>query len=146
MRRRQGRYSPEGYFYDARDLDAFVRLLLQPLGPDGDRRFAPQSFDLLKDRAVIPQFETAPADAILIVDGTFLQRPDLQRRFDFVVFLDVPEVVARDRATTRDATIVGTLSEAQRLYDLRYAPAFRLYEAIVDPVQSADHVVEYANG
>ncbi len=29
----RGRYSPEGYYFDARDLDAIRALLLNPLGP-----------------------------------------------------------------------------------------------------------------
>src|ERR1700731_1940344 len=32
----RGRYSPEGYYYDARDLAAVMTLLLEPLGPEGD--------------------------------------------------------------------------------------------------------------
>src|SRR5204862_4399367 len=33
----RGRTSPEGYYYDARDLTAMMTLLLAPLGPNGDR-------------------------------------------------------------------------------------------------------------
>jgi hypothetical protein len=36
----RGRYSAEGYYYDARDLAAIKALLLAPLGPGGDRRTA----------------------------------------------------------------------------------------------------------
>src|ERR1700759_3654411 len=32
----RGRYSAEGYYYDARDLSAVVAMLLAPLGPNGD--------------------------------------------------------------------------------------------------------------
>jgi hypothetical protein len=44
----RGRTSPEGYYYDSRDLDAVTRLLLAPLGPGGDRRYRTASFDLEK--------------------------------------------------------------------------------------------------
>jgi uridine kinase len=38
-RYRQGRESPCGYNEDAYDFDAFVGLVLAPLGPDGDSRY-----------------------------------------------------------------------------------------------------------
>ena len=46
----RGRYSAEGYFYDARDLSAVVERLLAPLGPNGDKRYRNASFDLHADR------------------------------------------------------------------------------------------------
>lgn len=140
-RRKLGRYSAEGYYRDARDLRAFVELLLRPLGPGGNFRFARQSFDLAKDAPVEPVFETATADAVLIADGTFLQRPELRGHFDFAIFLDAPEPLARERATARDAHLVGSRAEAEKLYDLRYGPAFRLYEEAVNPLLLADAVV-----
>src|SRR5215211_9209362 len=33
----RGRHSAEGYYHDARDLGAIRRMLLDPLGPTGDR-------------------------------------------------------------------------------------------------------------
>src|SRR6476469_1828189 len=69
----RGRTSPEGYYYDSRDLDAVVKLLLAPLGPGGDRHYRTASFDLKNDRPVEQDPSAADAKAILIVDGTFLQ-------------------------------------------------------------------------
>src|ERR1700744_3144026 len=42
----RGRYSAEGYYYDARDLDAVRRLLLDPLGPNGDGWYRTESLNL----------------------------------------------------------------------------------------------------
>ena len=44
----RGRYSAEGYYFDARDLVAIRALLLDPLGPRGDRQYRTASFDLEK--------------------------------------------------------------------------------------------------
>jgi uridine kinase len=74
MRYRQGRLSPDGYYEDARDLGAVRKFLLEPLGPDGDRSYATQTFDLERDQSVEPEMHRAKEDAVLIVDGTFLQR------------------------------------------------------------------------
>ena len=63
---------PKGYYYDARDLVAVETLLLAPLGPEGDRLYRTQSFDLENDVTVEQEPRPAFADAVLIVDGTFL--------------------------------------------------------------------------
>src|SRR2546423_9715806 len=74
----RGRNSPEGYFYDSRDLAAVMTLLLAPLGPAGDRRYRTGSFDLDADRPLRQEPKLAVPNAVLIVDGTFLQRPELR--------------------------------------------------------------------
>lgn len=48
-RYRRGRYSAEGYLDDARDWIAIRRLLLEPLGPNGDRWYRTATFDLERD-------------------------------------------------------------------------------------------------
>ena len=67
-RYRQGRHSPWGYYEDARDLAAVRRLLLDPLGPEGDRRYRTASFDLERDVPVDVPAELAAPNAILIVE------------------------------------------------------------------------------
>jgi uridine kinase len=141
QRYRRGRFSPEGYYDDARDLRAVRDLLLDPLGPDGSRVFVRGSFDLVEDRPVQNEPERADGDAILLFDGTFLQRSELRDRFDFRVFLDVPESVAKSRGIARDTPIIGTRAQAQSLYDLRYLPAFRRYEREARPREHADIVI-----
>jgi uridine kinase len=37
----RGEYSAEGCYFDAHDYGALTRVLLDPLGPDGDRRYRP---------------------------------------------------------------------------------------------------------
>ncbi|KAA5803858.1 uridylate kinase [Alkalicaulis satelles] len=133
-RYRQGRFSARGYYEDARDLDALRRLLLDPLGPQGDGRFRLESFDLEADRPVSAPVMTAPPGAILILDGSFLQRRELGPCWEAVVFVDVSEAVAAARAAARDG------DGAHRLYAERYGPAFGLYEAEADPAQTADAV------
>lgn len=74
IRHRQGRLSPSGYYEDARDLAAVRQFLLDPLGPSGDRSYASRNFDLERDEPLKPDVRLASEDAVLIVDGTFLQR------------------------------------------------------------------------
>lgn len=137
----RGRYSAEGYYRDARDLDTVVRLLLAPLGPDGDRRYCTASFDLEADVPLPLTFEVADPHAVLVVDGTFLQRPELKPWWDFTVFVETDEHIAERRGIARDALHMGDLELATRLFAERYRPAFELYVGEVDPVAEADAVL-----
>jgi len=141
-RYRQGRLSSDGYYEDARDLQAMRHLLLDPLGPGGDRNYVTASFDLGGDRPLERSPERAAKDAVLIVDGTFLQRPELRDAWDFVIFLDVPADEARRRGVERDAPALGGIAAASELYDRRYGPAFARYDAECQPVDNADIVMD----
>ncbi|WP_244540455.1 uridylate kinase [Hyphomicrobium sp. CS1BSMeth3] len=134
----RGRYSAEGYYYDARDLAAVMKLLLAPLGPKGDRLYRTQSFDLENDVPVDQAPQLAPTNAILIVDGTFLQRPELREGWDIAVFVKTSERTSELRGVSRDADRLGGEDMVRQLYAERYRPAFDLYERICAPEKSAD--------
>lgn len=136
----RGRFSAEGYYLDARDLRSVRDLLLEPLGANGNRWYRTSSFDLENDVAIEQQPLLAPDDALLIVDGTFLQRPELADAWDFTIFVEVPEDVAERRGIRRDLDAQGDIVVTQRLYAERYRPAFNLYEGICDPKKNADIV------
>jgi len=138
----RGRTSPEGYYYDARDLDAVTRLLLTPLGPDGDRRYRTASFDLENDQPIDQDPSVAEADAILIVDGTFLQRPELAGGFDVTIYAAAADAVATARSISRDTGLLGGVAPATELYATRYRPAFALYERLCAPEARADVVFD----
>lgn len=137
-RYRRGRLSAEGYYYDARDLDAIVSLLLKPLGKGGDRLFRTESFDLVEDRPITSEPELAADDAILIVDGTFLQRPELAPHWDAAVFVQTDPEVSLERGLDRDGGSLGGLEHARNSYEKRYQPAYEIYEAEARPEQHAD--------
>src|SRR5438067_5961938 len=69
QRYRRGEDSPEGCYHDSFDFDALHRVLLDPLGPDGDRRFQPAVYDRDTDTALSPPVTTAAADTVLLFDG-----------------------------------------------------------------------------
>ena len=79
---------------------------------------------------------------MLIVDGTFLQRPELRDAWDFVIFLDVPAEEARRRGVERDASDLGGTTAVSELYDRRYGPAFARYDAECRPADSADVIMD----
>ena len=136
----RGRTSPEGYYYDARDLDAVTRLLLAPLGPTGGRRYRTASFDLESDCPIDQEPSVAEADAILIVDGTFLQRPELAGGFDVTIYVATADEIATARGVARDAERLGGVDAARELYAARYRPAVDLYDRLCAPESRADAV------
>ena len=138
----RGRHSPEGYYFDARDLDAIRRLLLDPLGPGGTLTYRTASFDLEADRPIIAPTHRAGQRDILIVDGTFLQRAEFQGAWEVVVFVDVDAATAAERGVSRDANQLGGREAAEVLYRDRYAPAFEIYEKLSAPLQSANIVLD----
>lgn len=84
---------------------------------------------------------TAAADAILIVDGSFLQRHELAGLWDEVVFADTSFPVDRRRGTRRDTALFGGSAQAEHAFDHRYHVACRRYLAEVDPAAHATIVV-----
>jgi len=138
----RGRYSPEGYYYDARDLRAIRSMLLDPLGPGGSGIYRTASFDLEQDRPIEQEPQKASANAIVIVDGTFLQRPELEAGWDATIYVKVSEGEAERRGMMRDAVLLGGHEAAGQLYASRYRPAFALYEKACDPEERADAIVD----
>lgn len=142
IRHRQGRYSPDGYYEDARDLRAFSEKLLQPCGPGGDRCITTRYFDLARDCLFRDEPREAPEDAILIIDGTFLQRQELSHLWDVVLFVRASADEAKRRGIGRDLDLYDSIDLVTRLYDLRYEPAFLRYERECRPEQHADTIID----
>jgi uridine kinase len=87
QRYRRGEDSPEGCYHDSFDFDTLHRVLLDPLGPDGDRRFQHAVYDRDTDTALSPPVTTTAANAVLVFDGVFLLRPELIDRWDLRIFV-----------------------------------------------------------
>jgi uridine kinase len=136
----RGEYSAEGCYFDAHDYDALNRVLLDPLGPGGDRRFRYAVYDHTADAALSPPVATAPADAVLIFDGVFLMRPELIDRWDLRIFVSTALEKTVDRAVIRERR-VSSRAEVERRWRERYIPSQQFYFARVRPADQVDIVV-----
>ncbi|MGN9914218.1 uridylate kinase [Phytohabitans sp. LJ34] len=136
----RGEYSAEGCYFDTHDYDALIRVLLDPLGPGGDRRFQPAVYDRTADTVLSPPVTTAPADAVLIFDGVFLLRPELVDRWDLRVFVSTALEKTVDRAVVRERR-VSSREQVERRWRERYIPSQQLYFATVRPIDQADIIV-----
>jgi uridine kinase len=144
-RYRRGPFSPEGFYRDAINTTALMNELLIPLGPDGGLHFRPASFDLRKDRPLALPQQTAAPDAILIVDGIFLLRPELIAHWDLTIFLKCDFEITLARGVARDKKLFNGASKTKTRYLKRYIPGQRLYFDEVRPLDKADIVIDNNN-
>jgi uridine kinase len=140
QRYRRGEYSAEGCYFETHDYAALNRVLLDPLGPGGDRRFQHAVYDRRTDTALSPPVTTAPADAVLLFDGVFLLRPELIDRWELRIFVSTAFAETVDRAMLREQEVLSG-AEVDRRWRDRYIPAQQLYFATVRPTDHADIVV-----
>jgi uridine kinase len=84
---------------------------------------------------------TAPADAVLLLDGVFLLRPELIDRWDLSIFVSAAFEQTLDRARIRDLARLGSTAEVERRFRTRCIPAQKLYFATARPTDHADIIV-----
>ncbi|MEV0570032.1 uridylate kinase [Dactylosporangium sp. NPDC050588] len=136
----RGEYSAEGCYFDTHDNDALNRVLLDPLGPGGHRRFRPAVYDHAADTVLSPPVTTASTDAVLLFDGVFLMRPELLDRWDLRIFVSTTLDKTVERAVIREHQ-VSSRADVERRWRERYIPAQQLYFATVRPTHHADIIV-----
>jgi uridine kinase len=141
VRYRRGEESAEGCYQDSFDFSALRRVLLDPLGPGGDRRFQTAVYDKLADAALSPPVRTAATEAVLLFDGVFLLRPELVGAWDLRVFVSVSLEEGLARARVRDRSASKSSADVERKYRSRYIPSQRFYFDTVHPAELADVVV-----
>ncbi|EIV95127.1 uridine kinase [Frankia sp. QA3] len=141
-RHRRGPLSPHGYFLDAFDYGALRRLLLDPLGPDGDGWYRTASFDLRTQTAVDGPAELAPVDAVLLVDGVFLLRRELRDHWDVSIFLSISPGESLRRALVRDVDLFGSPAAVRERYEARYLPGQELYRQGAAPHEHAHVLID----
>jgi uridine kinase len=141
VRYQRGRRSAEGFYRDSYDLDALRRHVLTPLGPAGDGWYAPAVHDVELDQPVEPARRRAPDDAVLVLDGLFLHRPELVAEWDLSVLVTAPFEVTFARMAVRD----GCPPDPAHPDNQRYVGGQRLYFAEADPEARADVVVDNAD-
>jgi uridine kinase len=131
----RGRDSAEGHYLDSYDYSALKRLLVEPFRMGGSTAFVPAAFDVERDAWVEPRWLTGPADAVLIVDGLFANRPELSGLWNYSIWVDVPRAVAAERLLARDGAPDPAAGD-------RYTDGQELYWQAVKPRERANAIID----
>ena len=140
---RYGSDSPLGYYEDSFNYPQVRTVLLDPLGPGGNRVHRTAAFDFETDSVVESAVETAPENAILVFDGIFLMRKELLDCWDIKIYLDIPFEVSVQRASQRqrDQNLFGEVDQVAGRYWKRYVPGQKIYFEQCQPKEHADIVI-----
>ena len=138
----RGEWTTQSYYDESYDYLAFRDFVLRPLGPGGNRRIRTAIFDSFHDVPVPEQWQAVPVNAILIVDGAYLQRAELRSECDYVIWLKVDAETVVYRARQRDVSWVGSADEVEHRYRTRVLPTHALYESLLHPEAHADAVID----
>jgi uridine kinase len=110
------------------DYDDFRRTAVQPF------RSGEAVLPELRDRVAPPGLpEDLPADAVLVVDGVFLNRPELSGLWKYSLWLQVPQELSETRLREAGAT-------AEEVERARTAEA--RYRSHLDPTAKATSLVD----
>ena len=142
IRYTQGKESARGYYEDAHDYSAFKERLLKPLGPNGNLQYETISHNLITDIPVQNAPLVAPPNMVLIVDGTFLLKKDIEPLFDYKIFVDTDFEIARKRGAKREMEFFGNHEEAEKMFLNRYHAACKMYIDEHNPKERADVVFQ----
>ncbi|PEC20040.1 uridine kinase [Bacillus cereus] len=142
VRYAQGKESARGYYEDAHDYTAFKERLLISLGPAGNLHYETISHNLITDIPVHNEPLVAPPNMVLIVDGTFLLKKDVEYLFDYKIFVDTDFEIARKRGAKRETEAFGSYEEAEKMFLNRYHAACKMYIEEHNPKGCADVVFQ----
>lgn len=130
--------TPEAIWTRHFDYRAMRRELLDPWRRGPGAAYTPVWHDVERDEFVEPAECVVPERGVLVVDGVFLQRPELAALWDLTIYLDVPPEVTVARMARRD----GTPDDLGHPDQQRYLRAQERYRATCDPIELADVVVD----
>lgn len=122
--------TPESYYEGAFDYSVFQRVLVDPFRAAGSTSFVLAAFDEKRDTAIQPKWMSAGADATLIVDGVFLNRPKLAGLWNYSVWVEGAAGSA-ERAADDNPVDLSDALHAEAIYDRQVAPR-RVATAIID--------------
>jgi uridine kinase len=134
-REARGARSGEGYYRDSFDYSVLRRVLVEPFRLGGSAAFVTAAFDPGRDAQVEPKWLTGGDDAILLIDGVFLNRPELAGLWNYSIWVDVTLKPAAGPGGSEAG--VARQTEAQEIYRKEVGPRTKA-TAIIDNTDN-DH-------
>lgn len=121
-RAERGTETAASYYDGAYDYSLFRRVLIDPFRSAGSTGFVLSGYDEARDTAVQPKWQSAGADATLIVDGQFLNRPELAGLWNYSIWVVGAESGSDTVATQADGVYlrqVAPRAKATGIMDYR---------------------------
>ncbi len=142
MRYKRGRSSAAGFYKDSYDYDAFQRHVIKPLRNADSPNFLPVYFDLHANAKANYTPVYVPLSSIVIVDGIFLQRQELNDCFDVIIFVKASFNRTLSRMLARDAETTNDDQETIAMFNTRYRPGQEMYLRECTPESRASVVFD----
>lgn len=141
IRRRQGKFSPKGYFEDSYDYPQLKKYLLDPLGPNGNLEYKESVYNFRINKPTYVETRTADKNSILIFEGIFLFNQHLFDYWDYKIYIDVSFDITLERAIVRDKDFFGGKENVIQIYKKRYIPGQEMYLSMRNPIGISDIVL-----
>ncbi|AMQ05404.1 uridine kinase [Sporosarcina psychrophila] len=126
------------YYHLQWRYDYLIQKLLLPLKSGLDVNETIEVYNRETDSYILREIEI-PAGTTVIVEGVFLQRPELRPYFETVIYLELDQETRLQRITDRDI-YMGNKKEIALKYNQRYFPAEEKYIEQCNPLALADIV------
>ena len=128
------------YYYLQWNIDLLLTELFQPLFNGANMVNLPL-YNRTNDTISKQRIHT-PSNSIVLIEGIFIQRREWREFFNFVIFMDCPHKVRKDRVLNRDKYI-GDYQYRLNKYQNRYWIAEDNYIEIENPLEKADVLHTY---
>ena len=145
VRYRRGVDSADGCYHDSFDFDALHESLLRPLGPGGSCSVRGRSYDRETDCVVFPPTKHVTVDEVLLFDGVFLMRPELNDSWELRILVATSFEESLRRARLRDTASLGSVRRVEERFHNRYGPSQTHYSDTVRPIELADVIIDNEN-
>lgn len=141
-RYQQGEFCAKGYYDDSFDYEALHDKVFQPLHPKGSRQLQATQFDYKRSEHVEREAVAVSDKAIVLFEGVMLFRPELNKHWDYRIYVHADEEVILSRALVRDLEQHGCPKKLEQKYQQRYLAGQAYYEEQIKPRALADVVID----
>ncbi|MFA5086877.1 MAG: HAD-IA family hydrolase [Candidatus Paceibacterota bacterium] len=141
--RYSGKSQADNYYNKSFDIQTIIEKLLVPVREKNEYSVRLALLDLHADKYEKEKTFSFDKDTIVVFEGVFLFRKELDPYLDYKIFIEIPLEESKKRAMVRDVPIFG--KEIIKKYDEKYLPAQKKYLEESVPAEIADMVIDNAD-
>jgi len=138
--RRSGDNQVENYYQKGFNLQFLIENLLSPIRSRSAYRTRLTLLDLQSDEYSVQKDFDFPANSIVLIEGVFIFRPELNDFLDYRIYLHISFETMKARSRLRDIPLYG--EGILTRYEQKYQPAQEIYIKQFRPAELADIVID----